>query len=75
MSVVEISVAHLKKEEKDLPKFLGSLKERLITAARKLLIMNTTMKFGLGVNATFTSTDDKKRCNQHSFNKTPVSEQ
>ena len=59
MSVVEISVAHLKKEEKDLPKFLGSLKEKLIIAARKLLIMKTNMKFGLGVNATFASTDSK----------------
>ena len=59
MSVVEISVAHLKKEEKDLPKFLSSIKEKLIIAARKLLIMKTNMKFGLGINATFATTESK----------------
>jgi hypothetical protein len=56
-SVVEISVAHLKKEEKDLPKFLHSLKDRLIIAARKLLIMKTNMKFILGINAAFINSE------------------
>ena len=35
--------------------FLNKNKEKLISSARKLLIVKTNMKFGLGVNATFQS--------------------
>ena len=57
MTSVEISVEHLKREEKDINKFVGSLKEKLISAARKLLIVKTNVKLGLGINATFESKD------------------
>ena len=53
MTVVEISVSRLKNEEKHLMEFLNKNKEKLISSARKLLIVKTNMKFGLGVNATF----------------------
>ena len=53
MTVVEISVSHLKNEEKHLMEFLNKNREKLISSARKLLIVKTNMKFGLGVNATF----------------------
>ena len=57
MSAVDISVEHLKREEKDINKRVGSLKEKMISAARKLLIVKTNIKFGLGINATFESKD------------------
>ena len=54
---VEISVEHLKKEQKFIEAFLNKNREKLVSSARKLLILKTNMKFGLGVNATFESTD------------------
>jgi predicted nucleic acid-binding Zn-ribbon protein len=60
MTAVEINVEHLKKEEKDINTFIGSIKQKIISSARKLLIVKTNIKLGLGVNATFQTTDTEK---------------
>ena len=60
MTSVEISVEHLKKEDKDINGFIGSIRQKIITAARKLLIVKTNIRLGLGVNASFQTTDTEK---------------
>ena len=60
MTAVEINVEHLKREEKDINRFMGSIREKIISSARKLLIVKTNIKFGLGVNATFQTTGSDK---------------
>jgi hypothetical protein len=60
MSTVEIDVDHLKKENKDIISFMGSIKNKLIESARKLITVKTNVKLGLGVNATFVKVADNK---------------
>jgi hypothetical protein len=60
MSTVEIDVDHLKKENKDIISFMGSIKNKLIESARKLITVKTNVKLGLGVNATSVKVHDDK---------------
>jgi hypothetical protein len=53
MTTVEISVAHYKKEDKEVNAFLGSLRHKIEEAARKLLTLKPNIKIGLGINADF----------------------
>ena len=41
----------MKREDKDINKFIGSVREKLESSARKLLILKPNIKIGLGINA------------------------
>ena len=53
MTTVEINVSHLKREDKEANQFLGSIREKLESSARKLLTLKPNIKIGLGINADF----------------------
>ena len=53
MTTVEINASHYKKEDKELNKFLGSIRYKIEEAARKLLTLKPNIKLGLGINADF----------------------
>jgi hypothetical protein len=53
MTTVEISVGHLKREDKEANTFLGSVRPKIEESARKLLTLKPNIKLGLGINADF----------------------